>query len=183
MNKLRTTLATAIASTAVVALGGAALAQAEANEGAPPVFFTGTFGEPAAFVPPEEEFQVPGGRQMRGVRFIDIPTDASDDRLDGLLTIIANGAGGPIDGGFSSLEARSYRLANDGGSWSGQGRNVLFEQGGETMLDLETALLTGDGDYAGLQVYWVVDFMQDPPLRGVIYSVEAAPFPDPVPVE
>jgi hypothetical protein len=42
-------------------------------------------------------------------------------------------------------------------------------------------LLTGTGEYEGKCAYIVADWLDEPPVRGIITSLEPADFPDPVP--
>jgi hypothetical protein len=74
-----------------------------------------------------------------------------------------------------------YRIENDRGSWSGQG-TALVHAGGELTLDqvtnLDTVLLTGEGGYAGLGAYLLVDWTEDPPaVEGAIFGGEMPPHP------
>lgn len=184
MKKTGTTIAIAIASLVtgmVIASTLGVAAQDAAADPMAPAYFTGGFDAGPREVIEGSEEMTDAGPRMTGTQFLDIPFEVSDSRITGNLSVAANGAGARLPDGFSSLESRSWTITNEGGSWSGTGRNVFTRVGGEdAIMDMETMVLEGAGDYAGLYAYVVADWLSEPQIKGVIYAQEPAPFPDPI---
>ena len=185
---MRTVRTISAAALALGLLGGSTLAvaaQDAAVDAMAPAYFTGDFDGGPDQVIPGEETPTPNGMRMEGTQFLRIPFEVSDPRIAGTLSVAANGAGAPLPTGFSSLESRSWTITNDGGSWTGLGTNVYTEvDGGQTAMDLETMVLEGAGDYAGLYAYVVTDWLaESPQVKGVIYAQEPAPHPEPLPTQ
>ena len=175
--KLRTTTVSILA---LGLLAGSAVAVAAQDEGATeastPVYLTATVGQPAEFVQGTYSDDA-----MQGEQWLDIPVDASDPRLTGLLDIVRNGVSeGSPDDGLAMLESRAWHLENDGGAWVGTGTSVdLIGSDGPLWLQ-EAVLLVGEGGYDGLVAYVTVDYLADEPLQAVIVGVEA---PEPASAE
>jgi hypothetical protein len=181
---LKTNLIAVVAVGLVAASAVGAAAQDPESSTRSVAYTTGFAGSPVSFVEPTEE-SVPGGRQMRGLGYIDIPVNFSDARLAGLMSISANGAGQDFADGFANLESRTYRITNDDGAWTGSG-DYIVAGGSEPpgFIEQESVVLTGDGAYDGLVAYLFIEFTSgNPELEAVILEVERAPYPEPVAVE
>jgi len=175
-----------ISTISVLALGlvaGSAVGvTAQDGEFPPLVYFTGELAEPGRVVEPEVTEGDLGWR-MTGLELYDIPYEMSDPRISGTLSMFGQGAGGGPFGedGFVNFDAKTFRIDNDGGSWVGEGVYFWVNDGEEDQVDIETMLLTGTGGYEGLYAYVLTDFSDEPPIRGIITSLEPAAFPEPVP--
>ena len=80
------------------------------------------------------------------------------------------------------VQSMTYRIDNEGGSWSGQG-TALVHHGGDVRrrdeTNLDTVVLTGEGGYAGLSAYLLVDWTKQPiAIDGAIFSGTMPPAPD-----
>ena len=171
------TLSLALAGTS------ATLAQ-DAPELEPEVpYVTGSVtGDIAGVVEPTEAFPAEGLREMRGLSIVGIPVLMDDPRLSGFLTFSANGSGQDFDNGFINIESRTYRLENPGGAWTGNGNYALAVTEDENLLDMESAVLIGDGDYAGLTAFLFAKFDDgNRAFEAVVIEGAPAPLPDPVP--
>ena len=178
MQKIRTIPTLALALGLLVSAAVAAAAQ-DAGEAPTSGYFTGSAGQPAEIQPPTVEEEVPGGRQMEGVRFIDIPVEASDARISGLMSVASNGTGVPRDGGFSNIVSGRFRIVNDAGSWEGVGTSVFAVRDEQPVVDHETVQLIGQGAYEGLHAVLLWDFMgAEPVLHGVISELALASTPE-----
>lgn len=164
------------ASTAVVAQDDSDLVPEVA-------YSTGSIsGEIAGFVAPTEEFGAGGLIEARGVSVQGIPVQMDDPRVSGLLTIVGNGTGQAFGNGFASIESRTYRLENDGGAWAGYGSAIQAITEDEALMDMETAVLAGEGDYEGYTAFLLAEFVDDNrAFEIVVVGGEPAPAPDPVP--
>jgi hypothetical protein len=184
--KLRSTLIAAVTTSLLVGSGVAVAAQDEEPEARSVPYATGTSGEIAEVVQPTQERAADGHRQMRGLRFIDIPIEFNDPRLSGLLTIWSNGAGQDFPDGFANLEPRTYRIVNDDGAWSGSGERILAVSSGRPrpLINHESMVLFGEGAYEGLVAYVFIELAnEEPELEAVILDIEMAPLPEPIAAE
>jgi hypothetical protein len=149
-------------------------------------YTTGTAGDPQAVVEPTLQRTFDGQLQIRGLRLEDIPVQFTDSRLSGLLTISSNGAGRDFVDGHARLEPRTYRIDNDGGTWTGAGERILAlnAQQPRPLINHESMILLGGGGYEGLVAYVFIELATAAPeLEAVILDVEMAPLPDPVPAK
>ncbi|MEX1295046.1 MAG: hypothetical protein AB1Z67_02635 [Candidatus Limnocylindrales bacterium] len=167
-----------------LALAGttSALAQ-DAPELAPEVTYSSgsISGEIVGFIEPTEAFPAEGLREMRGWSVVGVPIEMDDPRVSGLLTIAANGTGQDFENGFANIETRTYRLENDGGVWTGSGAQTIAVGEDELLIELETALLTGEGDYDGLIAFFISTVADDERVfEIVVVEGELAPAPDAV---
>ena len=78
-------------------------------------------------------------------------------------------------------DSYATRIDNDGGAWEGVGTFFWVTENEEEQVDMETMQFTGTDGYEGLYAYVYADWQEDPPVRGIITSLEHAPYPDPVP--
>jgi hypothetical protein len=73
----------------------------------------------------------------------------------------------------------TVRLENDGGTWEGPFNGMVYEPPGEDGLYMNAGWMTGDGDYAGYTFYWEEHGEQNggpiSTLHGVIYKGEPMP--------
>jgi hypothetical protein len=149
-------------------------------------YATGTAGDPQAVVEPTLRRMSDGQFQIRGLRLDDIPVQFTDSRLSGLLTISSNGAGRDFVNGHARLEPRTYRIDNDGGAWAGSGERILALSAYQPrpLINHESMILLGDGEYQGLSAYVFIELAGErPELEAVILDVEMAPSPDPIAVD
>lgn len=89
---------------------------------------------------------------------------SSDPRLGGVLTYVETKVPFPGDIGVGASRAE---IRSDAGAWVGTGT----EYGGPGAL--ETMILTGEGAYAGLTVYLLLDWgTPGRPFNGIIFPGE-----------
>ena len=137
-------------------------------------------GEPAGFVDGTEEL-TDGLRQAAGWSVVGIPIEMDDPRVSGQLTFVANGSGQDFDDGFAKIESKSYRLENEDGAWTGSGDAIVAVTEDVPLMDLETAVLVGDGEYEGLLAFFFAEFGGDErTFEIVVIEGERPPVPDPV---
>jgi len=166
----------------VVAAPMAVMAQ-DATELAPEVTYsTGSIaGEIVGFVEPQEESPAEGLRQMSGWSIVGVPIEMDDPRVSGQLTVVANVTGQDFENGFANIETRTYRLENDGGVWTGAGTSALAVTEDEALLDMESAVLVGEGEYDGLMAFLFAEFADgNRSFEAVV--IEGTPAPAPAPV-
>ena len=138
-------------------------------------------GEIAGFLEPQEELLDGGLREMRGLSIVGIPVEMDDPRLSGQLTFVSNGSGQDFEDGFANVETRTYRLENDGGVWTGAGTFALAVTEDENLLDMETAVLIGEGEYDGLMAFLFAEYADgNRSFEAVV--IEGTPAPAPAPV-
>lgn len=174
--------------TALLALGllvGSAVgASAQSTNGIGQDYFTATTGEPAdVTVPEESRTDMEWG--IDGLEFIDVPFEATDPRISGLMTAVGTGRGGITTGGQATVENRAIRITNPHGAWSGTATNILAFEGEEPVLDHTLAVLEGEGFYETLTAYFIVepDGDGDYLTHGVIMSVDQPPQPELIPAQ
>ena len=176
---MRAIKTTTISILAVGLLAGSAVGVAaqEAEATAEVSSFTGT-GTEGLEVLAEGTFGVntDGLNDSVGVVYV-ARFDSDDDRLAGDATITANWQF-PDDPGYLLGTARTYELANEGGSWVGQSHSLVADDLG---VAVETAVLTGQDGYEGLTAYvhfdWNDDFTTN--FSGVIFPGAGPEVPEP----
>ncbi len=181
--KIKSALIAAITIGLLVGSVAGVGAQDEESKARLAAYTTGTAGEIAETVQGTQERAPDGHRQLRGLRFIDIPVEFSDPRLSGLLTIWSNGAGRDFPDGFANLEPRTYRIVNDDGAWAGSGERILAVSTAEsrTLINQESMVLFGERAYEGLVAYVFIELANEAPeLEAVILDIEMAPTPEPI---
>jgi len=174
-----------LALMSVTAVGVGAQTETEDGEPAATTYVTGTLGAPAQITSGRTSV-TDGVTQRRGWLFADVPIETSDPRLNGLITTSANGDERRVTGTTEAVDLQSskYRIANDDGSWLGQGTAFIHLEGGTPTADLDTLLLTGEGAYEGLSAYLLFDFSESPTaVEGVVFAGEMTPAPGLPPAE
>lgn len=180
---MRTRLISTSLLTLSLALAGTAAATAEDTTSKAADFYsTGAIvGDLVGVVEPTEEQLADGVRQMRGLTLAGIPIEMSDPRVSGQLTFSANGSGQDFEHGGANIESRAYRLENDGGAWTGSGQFVNAGTEDGPLLSVDTAILTGEGDYEGLTAFLLSEGVETGrDFQIVVIGTEAPPAPDPV---
>jgi hypothetical protein len=163
----------------VVAGSAIAVTAQDASSGA--AFVTGTVG--ASTVIGEPASTIAGGvENVRGL-VREGPIEMSDSRLTGLLVRVLNFTVHPTGSeGAALLQTDLWRIENDGGSWSGPSTafSGLGELPSEVTADLETVVLTGEGEYDGLSAYLVADWTPETgaDVQGAIFTGEMPPVPE-----
>jgi hypothetical protein len=176
-------LPTSLLTLSLALAGTTAVTAQDATQLEPEVAYaTGTLdGDLAGSVPPQEEFPAEGLREMRGWSLVGIPIKLDDPRVSGQLTFVANGSGQEFQNGGANIERRTYRLENEDGAWTGSGNAVSAGNEDGPLMDLETAILIGEGDYEGLTAFLYSEGSeQGRDFRAVVVAVDAPPTPDPV---
>ena len=174
---------TSLLTLSLALVGTTATVAQDAPELEPEVTYsTGSVsGEIAAFIPPADEVINDGLRQMWGRSIVGVPVEMGDPRVSGQLSFVANGAGQDFENGFTNIESRTYRLENEGGVWTGSGSAVLAVSDEEALIDMETAVLVGEGDYDGLVAYLYAEPTEDNrAFEIVVVQGEPAALPEPV---
>lgn len=175
--------------TAVLLIGLAVVPGGVAAQDDEPVvermaYSTGIAGDVPETIDPTQLDAPEGELQFRGLQLLDIPVLFTDARLTGRLTISSNGAGETFADGFARIEPRTYRIDNDGGSWSGSGERILAVSAGQIrpLINHESMVLFGSGSYEGLVAYVFIELANsNPELEAVVLDVEMAPAPDLIP--
>lgn len=174
----------AVLTASLTLTSAAVVAQEPEPEESRVAYAVGIAGNPPETIGPTELDTPDGELQFRGLQLIDIPVRFSDPRLSGRLTISSNGAGESFVDGFARIEPRTYRIENDGGSWSGAGERILAVSAAQPrpLINHESMVLFGDGDYDGLIAYVFIELANAAPeLEAVILGVDMAPLPERVP--
>lgn len=176
MRRLRTTLATTIAA-ALLASSAVAVA-AQSDEAAEAAYFTGQIGASEVLVE-QTETLVDGVTELRGL-VRQGPIETTDPRMTGSLTRVLNT---DIHTFSDDVWTVHYSIENEAGSWSGLATSLAHYPPGDPagVLDLDTVILTGDGDYAGLSAYMLADWTPDvgADLQGLVFPGEMPPNPEP----
>ena len=99
----------------------------------------------------------------------------SDPRLEGIVTHTLNTD--DQSGRMYRVLSESWRMENAGGTWQGSEHSVILPDGSRTTA---TAVLSGEGAYAGLTALVEVTFVGfDKEWRGVILEGSLPPLPEP----
>ena len=148
-------------------------------------YVTGTSGDPRQTIAGTDSSSDGGLVEHRGYTFADITVDTDDPRLNGIMSIVANGderflSGTVGSGKLTDVQAFGVRITNDEGGWSGQGTALIHGNGSTATTNLDTIILTGDGAYEGLTAYVLIDNTTTPPsLEGTVFQGAMTPFPEP----
>ena len=98
---------------------------------------------------------------------------SGDPRLSGTALWTGNGNRFRAEPLFE-VQRVTWEITNEGGRWFGPGSAIRGQGFGET----NTIELTGDGDYAGLSAYLIMDFgLGGGRFRGAIFPGEMPPLP------
>jgi hypothetical protein len=184
MTTKRTSLAALLALGLPAGGAAGAAAQDDSTNGIGQDHFTATTGEPADVVGPEEQrSEMEWG--IDGLEYIDVPFEATDPRISGLLTAVHNGRGGITTNGQATVENRAVRITNPHGAWSGTATTILTFEGDEPVLNHSLAVLEGEGFYESLTAYFIVepDGEGGELTHGVIMSVDQPPQPELIPAQ
>lgn len=184
MTTKRTSLAALLTMGMLVGGAASVAAQDSSTSGIGQDYFTATTGEPADVVVPDA-MRTDTEWAIDGVEVIDVPFEATDSRISGLLTAVHAGSGGITTNGQATVENRAVRITNPEGAWSGTATNILAFEGEEPVLDHSLAVLDGEGSYESLTAYFIVepDGNGDYITHGVIMSVGQPPQPEPIPAQ
>lgn len=172
MRTLRLSLVGTVVLTLLGAMGGAVLAQMDADADA--VYVVRVSEEAASsdvgsWTETETLYSSRDG-------WITATHDWSDPRVSGAVTTTFHVDVDPATG--QGLIWGTTHIENDGGTWNGSFRGVEYETL-EGDFHTENGWLAGDGDYAGYTFYYQVDGQQrGGPTRvahGVIFKGEAPP--------
>lgn len=75
------------------------------------------------------------------------------------------------------VESATYEVVNEGGRWFGP----ATAQAGPSLGNTDTILLRGEGGYAGLVAYVLMNGSTEPPrINAAIFPGEMPPVPEPV---
>ena len=184
MTTKRTSLAALLAIGMLVGSAASVAAQDSSTNGIGQDYFTATTGEPADVVVPDET-RTDMEWAIDDIEIIDVPFEATDPRISGLLTAVHTGRGGITTNGQATVENRALRITNPHGAWSGTATSILAFEGEEPVLDHSLAVLEGEGFYETLTAYFIVepDGNGDYITHGVIMSVDQPPQPEPIPAQ
>jgi hypothetical protein len=101
--------------------------------------------------------------------------EASDPRLSGEVTYVGNWHRYSTAPAFQ-VEAASRVVVNEGGGWVGTATALA----GDKVGNYDTVVLTGEGAYAGLTAYVLMDWTKDPAtFVGAIFPGEMPSPPEP----
>ncbi len=176
------TIAAAIVVSLIAGSAIAVAAQEETTSEA--TFATGTVGASTVIGEPISTI-TDGVEDVRGL-VREGPIEMSDPRLTGSLVRVINFSVRPVSSsGALLIQTDLWRVENDGGSWSGPSTAIsgLGEVPSDITVNLETAVLTGEGDYDGLSAYLVADWSPETgaDMQGAIFSGEMPPLPEGIP--
>lgn len=181
----RTSMAAVLAVGLITGSAAGAAAQDGSTNGIGQDYFTASMGRPADVMVPEEE-RTDTEWSITGIEIFDVPFEATDPRISGLMTAVHNGSGGITTNGQATVENRAVRITNPHGAWSGTATTILtFEGDDEPVLNHSLAVLEGEGFYETLTAYFIVepDGNGGELTHGVIMSVDQPQQPDPIPTQ
>jgi hypothetical protein len=98
----------------------------------------------------------------------------SDPRLDGSVTLTLDINTYPVPGTDEDMSIRwlTWRIENESGAWEGPQVTITFPGA----ISTSTAVLTGEGAYAGLLAAWeIARSGEEWDVRGFIVPGEALP--------
>jgi hypothetical protein len=173
---------TTISILAVGLLAGSAVGVAAQDEASSEAsFITGTIG--ASSVIGEPVVSVTDGIEDGRGLVREGPIEVSDPRLTGTLVRVINFSFRPVSSsGALLVQTDLWSIENDGGSWSGPSTGIsgVDDVPSDFTTDLETVVLTGEGDYDGLSAYLVADWTPETgaDIQGAIFAGEMPPTPD-----
>jgi hypothetical protein len=163
-------------------LAGSAVGVAAHDEASPEAtFVTGTVG--ASTVIGEPVVSVADGvEDVRGL-VREGPIEMSDPRLTGSLVRVLNYSFHPVSSdGALVIQTDLWRIENDRGSWSGPTTAIsgVDDIPIDFTTDLESVVLTGEGDYDGLSAYLIADWTPETgaDIQGAIFAGEMPPTPE-----
>jgi len=161
-------------------LAGSAIAASAQDASSEAAFTTGTVGVSTVIGEPASTI-TDGVEDVRGL-VREGPIEMSDPRLTGLLLRVLNFTVHPIGEGALVVQTDLWRIENDGGSWTGPSTAIsgIGEIPSDVTADLETVVLTGEGDYDGLSAYLVADWSPETgaDVQGAIFTGEMPPGPE-----
>jgi hypothetical protein len=160
--------------------------EAAAEEPTGTAYFTGTLITEGTVVVEPDENIVDGVLEVRGVVIEDEAIETSDPRMSGSLSRALNANVHKVSDFVDVVvEAATWRIENEHGSWSGQGGALIHGGGGiprDEATNLDTILLTGEGAYEGLTAYVLADWTEDPvAVEGAVLVGELTPLPEALP--
>jgi hypothetical protein len=124
-------------------------------------YVTGTLGEGQGSPTPGDVTTQDGIVQTRGFTMSGLMVTSSDPRFSGVYSYVGNNDQYP--GGIKAQAGRT-EIRSDDGAWVGASTEYVVDG------DLETMVLAGEGAYAGLTAYLVVDWGQPArPFTGIIF--------------
>lgn len=146
---------------------------------------SGTAGDARQTTQGTDSPQGGGFIEHRGYIFGDSAIDTDDPRLNGSMTVVANGderylSGTAGSGELTDIQGLGVRITNDEGGWSGQGTALIHGNGSTLTTDLDTIILAGQGAYEGLTAYLIIDNTSTPrTVEGTIFEGQITPLPEP----
>lgn len=170
-----------MAAAIVVGLvAGSAIAASAQDASSEAAFATGTVGASTVVGEPVSTI-ADGVEDVRGL-VREGPIEMSDPRLTGLLLRVLNLTVHPIGEGALMVQSDLWRIENDGGTWTGPSTAIsgIGEIPSDVTADLETVVLTGEGDYDGLSAYLVADWSPETgaDVQGAIFAGGMPPGPE-----
>ena len=146
------TLTTALMTLTVLA-SMALGAGAQSPDPSAPVEFRGRISSGSQTSLGMEEL-VDGHLEVRGDVFAPTVEEMSDPRLDGTVTVTLDINTYPVPGTEEDVTIRwlTWRIENEAGAWEGPQVTITFPDSTST----GTAVLTGEGAYAGLVGAWEI---------------------------
>jgi hypothetical protein len=171
---MRTLKSTLIAAITAGLLAGTSVGVVGQSGDEGPVQFTGRIagGSPIAS---GTVGTVDDRTETRGNGWTFSSVEVSDPRLEGTVTHTLNID--DHDGQAYRVLSATWRIENEGGAWEGSEHSVILPDGSRTTA---TAVLSGEGGYAGLTALVEVTFVGfDKEWRGVILEGGLPPLPEP----
>jgi hypothetical protein len=171
---MRTLKSTLIAAITAGLLAGTSVGVVGQSGDEGPVQFTGRIagGSPIAS---GTVGTVDDRTETRGNGWTFSSVEVSDPRLEGTVTHTLNID--DHDGQVYRVLSATWRIENEGGAWEGSEHSVILPDGSRTTA---TAVLSGEGGYAGLTALVEVTFVGfDKEWRGVILEGGLPPLPEP----
>lgn len=143
---MRTSRISLVGTVILALLGGAGdvVVGQDADEAAAAVHFSGTSDAPEIITPPEVTTTPEGVSQIRGVSGVQTNT-MDDPRFSGTETWVIN------EDHYGDVVGPAWgtsHIENEGGSWSGTFRGILFPDGSASYF----GTYVGEGGYEGLSV-------------------------------
>jgi hypothetical protein len=171
MRTLRLGLAGTVILVLVGGLSGVVSAQSEEADSMAPATATIEITSWREVSPGTMRYDVPGVVHIEGVQHEHV-WDSTDPRLSGTVTYRGNWAAFPDVP--MQVESATYEVVNEGGRWFGP----ATAQAGPSLGNTDTILLRGEGGYAGLMAYVLINGSTEPPkINAAIFPGEMPPVP------
>ena len=142
-----------------------------------PSYFTGTVTQNGAELAEGTWSEVEGGFEGRGFSYGPRVLESTDPRFSGELYSTWNTNAFELADQTFGVQSAVFEIIAEDGAWVGPTTDIFVVD----LIDMDTAILAGQGIYEGLTANVHFTWSADPPtVRGVIIPGEMPPQPEPV---